>query len=64
MVRCRVSLWVPEPTGSISVTAPWTVYWGGLLTAVGLGAALLLAILRRRVTSPNPALKASQAGGN
>jgi uncharacterized membrane protein YfhO len=43
---------------------PGTVYWGGLLTAIGLSAALLLALLRRRVTSLNPALKAFQAGGN
>lgn len=27
---------------------PLTVYWGGLLTAAGLGAALLLAVMRRR----------------
>jgi hypothetical protein len=26
---------------------PWTVYWGGLLTAVGLGAALLLALFNK-----------------
>jgi hypothetical protein len=35
---------------------PWTVYWGGLLTSVGLGAALLLALYNRA--------RAERASGN
>jgi hypothetical protein len=41
---------------------PLTVYWGGLLTTAGLGAALLLALIHRRPASLKMPVKAFQAG--
>ena len=42
---------------------PLTVYWGGLLTAAGLGAALLLAVMRRRPAAGPMGRTASSAPG-
>jgi hypothetical protein len=36
---------------------PWNVYWGGLLTALGLGAALFLALYNRARHSKSPGLR-------